>query len=476
MVYRPVFLSWYDKGYKVNINQTITKTEINAVEKNFKKAFSVNYYINVLLLFFCFGFAGYNAYYAVEDLKAGSFSSVLFALYFVFSCWFIYFFLYNCRIKATFKYISKLKLMMYDKDSYTVVADEENVTVDENILLNWKDFEIVFLCGEYVVLGSYKKLAVILKVTEEERNQICQLMAGNKKAIVALDGGNEAVKYNRKSINKFRKKLVLIAIVAIVTVALVLVKSVVPVIPVENSSASSAKQDFNPELAFNGQMANALDSEGVTGFNFDAEYMFDMYAEYIKYRFNTAVKEYDNTPADRELWFFDGENTEFGFDIDKSKVAGKSQISYFNDENKVRIEEKNGQPYAEKEAYKMESWDDVFSELMMKDYALSKYPKLETFGGSGSNYFYAKFRTNTGKSISYRFGENYILCEEYRGKRVTNSFLMVFTYKSEDKLDYTEALFNEVLTESEKPQSEQNIDFELLTEEIEKYCDYTVSK
>ena len=49
-------------------------------------------------------------------------------------------------------------------------------------------------------------------------------------------------------------------------------------------------------------------------------------------------------------------------------------------------------------------------------------------------------------------------------------------YKYEDKLDNTEALFDTVLAETEKIHSEQNIDFELLMEEIEKYCDYTVRK
>ena len=462
--------------YEININQTITKAEIDVVEKNFKGVFRFNYYINIILLILLVAFGGYSAYYAVEYLTRGSFGGVLFALYFTLSCWFIYIMVYNCCIKKTFKYITNLKLMMYDKESYTVAADEENVTADENIALNWKDFAVVFLCGEYVVLGSYKKLAIILKVTEEEKNQICQLMAGNKKAIVVFDGSKEAVKYNQKSTNKFRKKLVLIAIVIIVMVAAVLVKSVVPVIPVVNNSASSAKQDFNPELAFNGQMANALDSESDTGFSFDAEYMFDMYAEYVKYRFNTAVIEYDDAPADKALWFFDGENVKFGFDTVQSKENGERQISYFKGENALEIDEKNGQPYAEKEAYQPESWDDTFAELMLKDYTLSKYTKLETFGGSGSNYFYAKFRNNSGKAIAYSFGENYMLCEEYRGNKITDSILAVFTYKSEDKLDYTEELFDAVFTESEKTQSEQNIDFELLTEEIEKYCGYKISE
>ena len=75
-----------------------------------------------------------------------------------------------------------------------------------------------------------------------------------------------------------------------------------------------------------------------------------------------------------------------------------------------------------------------------------------------------------------RFGENYVLCEEYRGQRVVDSFIIVFAYKYEDKLDNTEALFDTVLAETEKAHSEQNIDFELLMEEIEKYCDYNIRK
>ena len=69
-----------------------------------------------------------------------------------------------------------------------------------------------------------------------------------------------------------------------------------------------------------------------------------------------------------------------------------------------------------------------------------------------------------------------MLCKENRGNKITDSILAVFTYKSEDKLDYTEELFDAVFTESEKTQSEQNIDFELLTEEIEKYCGYKISE
>lgn len=460
----------------MNINQTVTRAEINALQNKYKSAFNFNYYYNVVLLLIVIGIAGYNAY-NIFFRETELFYCIVSVLYIIASCWVMSILVYNCRIKGTFKYINKLMLIMYDKDSYDINVDDETVTLDEKFVFNWKDFEVVFLCGEYVVLGTYKKLSVILKVTAEERAQICQLMADNKKAIVALDGGKEAVEYNKKAISKFNKKKWILVVASVVVLVIIVFKSITPTFPVENnSSASTAKQDFNPELAFNGQMANALDSEGVTGFNFDAVYMFDMYAEYVKYRFNTAVKEYDNTSADKELWFFDGENTEFGFDIDKSKVAGKSKISYFNDENKVIIEEKNGQPYAAKESYQQENWDDVFADLMMRDYTLSKYPKLETFGGSGSNYFYAKFRDNINKSISYRFGENYVLCEEYRGQRVVDSFIIVFAYKYEDKLDNTEALFDTVLAETEKAHSEQNIDFELLMEEIEKYCDYNIRK
>ena len=36
--------------YEININQTITKAEIDVVEKNFKGVFRFNYYINIILL------------------------------------------------------------------------------------------------------------------------------------------------------------------------------------------------------------------------------------------------------------------------------------------------------------------------------------------------------------------------------------------------------------------------------------------
>ncbi|MBE6895008.1 MAG: hypothetical protein E7483_05360 [Ruminococcaceae bacterium] len=462
----------------MSINQTITKTEISALEKQFSSVFKRNYYIGIILLLIAVAFSVGSVYYAFEYFAAKNISrGLLFVMYFALSCWFLRILIYNYRVKESFKYTKILNQLIYPSDSYNVCADDEAVTVDEKIIVNWKDLAAVFLCGDYVVLSSFKKLAFVLRVTAEEKNQICQIMNANKKAIVILDKNKEYEKYNQKTIEKTRKKTGLIFIVLVVVLVVVASKSVVPTIPVVNNSGiSSSKPDFNPELDFNGQMSNALDTEGTTGFNFDAAYMFDIYTEYIKYRFNTAVIEYDDASADKKLWFFDGENVKFGFDTVQSQGNGKRQISYFKGENALAINEKNGQPYAEKEAYQMKNWDDTFAELMLKDYTMSKYPKLETFGGSGSNYFYAKFRNNGGKAITYSFGENYMLCVEYRGNKIIDSTLVVFTYKSEDKLDYTEELFDAVLTESEKPQSEQNIDFEFLLEDIEKYCDYKVNK
>ncbi|MBP1551824.1 MAG: hypothetical protein J6C04_06045, partial [Oscillospiraceae bacterium] len=207
----------------MKINQTVTRAEINALKNKYKSAFNLNYYYNAVLLLIVIGIAGYNAY-NIFFRETELFYCLVSVLYIIASCWVMSILVYNCRIKGTFKYINKLMLIMYEKDSYDINVDDETVTLDEKFVFNWKDFEVVFLCGEYVVLGAYKKLSVILKVTAEERAQICQLMADNKKAIVALDGGKEAVEYNKKAISKFNKKKWILVVASVAVLVIIVFK------------------------------------------------------------------------------------------------------------------------------------------------------------------------------------------------------------------------------------------------------------
>ena len=78
--------------------------------------------------------------------------------------------------------------------------------------------------------------------------------------------------------------------------------------------------------------------------------------------------------------------------------------------------------------------------------------------------------------MSYGFGENYIQYKETEGEKTKDSFLMVFKYTDEEKVANTKDVFSYAAEQHNSTQSVQQIFFDQMAEEVEKYCDYTVNE
>ncbi len=471
----------------MNFNQTVTKEEKDAIAKRFKGTFGLYYLLHIIFLMVAFGCVLYMAYIAVISFIAQNYFYIFVSAVLIFLMHYpIRQSFYNCRIKKTFTYMHKLDRLMSGRGYCSVCSDGEKITVNEKAAIRWKDVISVFMYNEYIILGSQKKLAVIVKASDEQKDEICRFMTDNKKAILILEGNREYVKYIQQAIQRTKKKRFSLFLLSVAVLIAMLVKMFMPG---GSNKASAQKPAFDPDKSFSSQMSNALEVNEYTGFGFDTEYMFDIYREYVKYYFNTASKVYGDTPRDKELCFFDKEETLLGLKLIRSDGADKGQLYYSNGNKILTIKETpGGKSDAKVKKNKLKNWDKQFYELIEYDYTVKNYPIMKTFGGSIKDFsgsdsvnasqlgFYVEFTNENEDVISYGFGWNFISVEERVDGKIQKSFIIAVSNKSTDNITYIAETFDKAINEGEKSADEQDIDFDKLAETVEEYSYFEVKK
>ena len=454
----------------MNFNHIITKEEKDTLWENNKKAWKVYKTAHYLFLVLSTAimvaavFMSFASMLMKEKVLAAVciFAAVLYVFLFRKS-------IRTYRGKKGITYINKLDRAFPLATHYNVVADEEKIVVNDKLVLYWRDISVAFIYREYVILASKRKMSVVTKpATEEEKAQICDIVNKNNGSVLPVDGLPEHQKYHEDTLKRAKRKMLPFRIAAAIAAAICLVYIIIP-------DKDDKKPAYDPTVAYHVQMTNALTVNEYTGFDFDAEYMFDIYTEYVKQNFNTTVRTFGDTPNDRELWFFDGDKANFGVTLIQSNGINKGQIFYYTDKNALEIAESaDSAPQTSQKRIKLESWDDIFDDLIKYDYTMEYYPQLESFGGSSEVYFYVNFKNEAGNIVSYGFGENYIQYKETEGEKTKDSFLMVFKYTDEEKIANTKDVFSYAAEQHSITQSVQQIFFDQMTEEVEKYCDYDI--
>ena len=384
----------------MNFNHTILKEEIDTILAENKKGLKT--YIAAHYAYLLIGILTtlYFLKIAVNNLKIYGINFMA-----VLSICTAVILLMVCRIsirtyKAKMKFadIHKLELTFMEDEQYNIVSDEEKITVNDTIALNWSDIFVAFIYKEYIVLASKKDIPILVKPeNEEEKSQICSIVENNKGSVVPLDASN--LKYNENTRKRAKKKGKPIFIIGCFLIAVLVYMSI---------SKNMKSWEYNPEMPLTDQLKQTYEIVNNTAVT-NVDGMFEIYSGYVKYNFNTLAKIDDCQSNIWELWLYDNEEVN-KYILDRQKTP------------KLSVKKS-----------KYDSFDNTFCKLAESD-EMNNFKSATVRFDEHENGFMVWITGKNNSVLIYDFGARYITCQEIINNKVKIHYTMAFSNTSEENI------------------------------------------